>query len=142
MRAWILLATLPLACTEVDGKLTSAGQPLGDFVFVPDDCTSGTAREFDGVSLSESGEVTKIRLVDDVLEGKVVVVEVPGYDDPGIQIKAHQCRTFVMNFDYDDCNGYEGTLELDCDVTAPGTGIGQSTAPGRLRGKITFSRCQ
>jgi hypothetical protein len=142
MRAWMVLAALPIACTEVDGKLTSAGQPLGDFEFVADDCQAGSALEFNGVSLKSSTNSTvTVRLVDDVLQGKVVVVETLEFDDPGLQIRAAQCRRFRVDFDYDSCNGYEGALELDCDVAPPGVGVGQATTPGTLRGKITFSRC-
>src|SRR5262249_11460217 len=115
MRAWIILAALGAACTEVNGHLESQGGPLGGVIFAPDDCASGSALAFNGVSVIENNYDVKIRLVDDVLRGKVVVVDAPGFDDPGIELTAQQCRTFSMNFDYDSCNGFEGQVELDCD---------------------------
>ena len=139
MRAWILVAALGAACTEVHGKLESEGGPLGVFVFAPNDCASGADREFYGVSLTEDDYAVTVRLVDDVLKGKVVVVEAPGFDDPGIELTARDCRTFSMDLDYDQCNGYQGHVELDCDVTAPGVAV--PAMPGTIRGKVTFERC-
>jgi len=143
MRAWVIAAALGAACTEVHGRIDSSGGPLGDFVFQPDDCTDGEVRGFYGVSLTSGvGDDLRVRLVDDVLKGKVVVVEMPGFDSPGLEITPGQCRRFDFELGYDDCNGYSGHIDLDCDVPPPGAAqVGQNAPPGTLHGRVTFVNC-
>src|SRR5262249_23099656 len=143
MRAWVIVAALGAACTEVHGRLDSSGVPLGDFVFQPDDCADGETRGFYGVSLTSGvGDDIRVRLVDDVLQGEVGVVEKPGLDSPGVEVMRAQCRRFDFDLEYDDCNGFAGHIDVDCDVPPAGAAqLGQAAPPGMLRGRVTFQHC-
>jgi hypothetical protein len=142
MRAWILLATLPLACTAVDGKLTSTGQPLGDHDFIPDDCKPGATAQYAlSVTLVRSDSDMHVHVAEDDINGMVVVVDAPEVGDPGIKLYADQCRTFDVEVGTDDCGGYEGHVEIDCDLPPPAARTAGSAPPGTLRGKVTFEHC-
>ena len=142
MRAWILLAAFPLACTSVDGKLTADGQPLGNQVFVPDDCSIGSAADYaESVTLVQSDSWLRVHVGRDDVNGKIVVVEAPGYDDPGIELREADCRVFDLDVSADDCGGYDGHVDIDCDLPAPAARTAGSPPPGTLHGKVTFGHC-
>ena len=121
-------------CSSVEGQFVAAGEPLGDFTFVPDSCRSGQRMNFFGVVIlgkgPNDGAVVPIQ---DVAQGKMVKVEVPGSCQPPdlevckeIDIKPEHCSVFELsvkrtNTTVNDIRLLDGHLKLDCKFPEGGT---------------------
>jgi hypothetical protein len=117
---------------QVEGRVASGGGYLGDWDFYPTACEAWEA----GVTLAEEGSDKRKVLLLDRASGKStrqqkLEVHVDGDTPNGkmdILLNDARCVTTSLKRVGE---GYNGTLEVDCD-----TGEG-----GRVRGKVTFSNC-
>lgn len=135
-------------------QLKLSGATLGERRWAPDRCSSGQRYQFFGVDLTARAEpATRVRVLEDPVEGPRVVVSVAGrlegeacehcsagprqrrLDERKVVLTAAQCRVFDIELQQDntsvnDIVGVYGHARLDCAVEG-------TTVAGWLR----FSGC-
>jgi hypothetical protein len=121
-------------CSSVEGQFVATGKPLGNFKFVAEQCRSGQRMNFFGVVLLGKGPNDgAIVPIQDVAQGKMVKVEIPGSCQPPdlevckeVNIKPDQCSVFQMsvkrtNTRVNNITLLDGYLKLDCKFEEGGT---------------------
>jgi len=121
-------------CSSVEGQFVATGEPLGSFTFIPASCRSGQRMNFFGVAILGKGPNDgAIVPIQDVTQGKMVKVEVPGSCQPPdleickeIDIKPEQCEVFELsvkrtNTTVNNIVLLDGYLKLDCKFPEGGT---------------------
>src|SRR5690606_25328110 len=108
----------------------SGGEGVDAFHLAPDGCRSGQRDGFSGVALTQTGRPDVARVVNDPVEGKLLVVARPGRD--GQIIKGQDCRTFELEAARTGTNVNEiwlvdGRMKVECP---------------ELSGNVSFSGCQ
>jgi hypothetical protein len=125
----VLLGFMNVASSEVAGELQASGDQ-GAWSFTADDCASGQREGFAGVSLSSSESTRTVRLVNDPIKGKLLVVAEQGGDNRVIdgtscskfQLDAGRTSTVV-----NDIWVVEGQLNVQCPD---------------IKGQVQFSGCR
>lgn len=118
-----------MAKSEVSGRLDASGK-LGSFSFAPDDCTSGERDGFGGVSLTQKGSSTIVRVVNDPIKGKLIVVVRPGATNQVLD--GSTCSAFELDAHRTDTNindvwVVEGAMKVAC---------------SELSGSVEFAGCR
>ena len=115
--------------SEVSGTL-QASAPVGSWSFAPDDCSSGQLEGFAGVTLTSEKEPGRaLRLINDPVKGKLVVLMDPGAKNQ--VFTAEQCPLFLVDV-YRSTSQINGVWSMygDTSLHCPG-----------LQGRLSYAGC-
>jgi len=115
-----------MSWSRVDGKVVSAGGPLGTWSASFDECRSGDAftPDFFGVDLHTASPRVHVQVQGGNAKATVVVGS-PAGDEPHVDLTREVCSKFDVsvswgNSEVNDVDTVEGTVHLDC--APPGGG--------------------
>lgn len=127
---WVLIiyfATSAKGCSSAEGNLVASGDPLGDFIFAPAECSSGEHESFFGVLLlGKHANAGRIKAIIDGRDGKFLDLELPGScsgpDGGGckvVRVEPSSCDVFDLKIVKTDTwvnriQLLDGSLKLDC----------------------------
>jgi hypothetical protein len=139
--AVIFITANPFESGSVEGEVVGGGPLVGDFSLRIDKCRSGMPDGFSGIYLGASDRSdARIKLFDDQIGGKKVVLQVPGSCE-GPRCKHmvlcnENCTQFGVRWDKTDTSinkvrVLEGEMAIDC-ILASGDWV---------RGRLKFAGC-
>ena len=107
-----------MGSSKIEGGFTATGDQLGEWTIAPDRCGSGQRSGYFGVQLQVGNSASPaVRLIEDPVEGRLVIVQTPGGDTHRFtpsQCEAMDLDLIQTNTSYNDVWLMKGTAHLEC----------------------------